>query len=264
MPVKKVRRVKKVVKAAEEKVQETAATETATAVEEAPEKTTVKKTTVKTTKKVEAPKASTEKTPASKTKTAAPKASAKKAESTGGGRITLGNRRRSTQFQINEGGRTTRDTLIHMFFERMAEKGLALESKKLAAEVLDTVEEVVMEITDKSNLKWLGGMFRLRNRAARAYSLPTTEKDTFVPAHREVTFRRYAGGGVETIQGKIIEDGLFLPDGEEEPIEVPGATPRSGNMKAPVRRRASAVEEDDDIEDEELEEEENFDEEDED
>lgn len=145
----------------------------------------------------------------------APKAPAKK-----GGKIQVGRRKETagSNFEVNVGGRTTRDAFIHIAFNRLREAGLEMESKKLLGDVIGVIEEVLIEITSQSSFKFMNAMFRLRPNKARVYSVPTTASHTLVPAHNKVLYTRYADD-IEILQGNFdSETSVFYPEGEDEGI----------------------------------------------
>jgi hypothetical protein len=157
----------------------------------------------------------------------APNAAAKKA----GGKITVGKKKetKGSNFDINYGGRTTREAFIHQAFLRLEEAGLGFDSKRTLTDVINVIEELLIDVTSVSSFKFMNAMFKLRLNKARNYSVPTTELDTLVPEHYKVLYSRYADPNTEFIYGHYDGDtGIFYPEGEEEGIFVGDITTTKG------------------------------------
>jgi len=126
-----------------------------------------------------------------------------------------------TVFEINEGGRTTRDSFNHLAWERINAAGIPVDSKKTVTDVVNIIENLLVDITTVSSIKFMNAMFKRSWNKARVYDLPTTEHATLVPAHFKVQYSRYAELTPEDfLKGQLLEDGSFLPLGEDEAIII--------------------------------------------
>jgi nucleoid DNA-binding protein len=200
-------------------------------------------------------------------KTPAPKPATKKSS---GGKILLGKKKDTkTSFAINPGKRTTRDAFIHICFEKLKDLGMVFESKKQLSEVISVIEKTLIEVTNVSSIKFAEGMFKLRHKAARVYSLKTTLDDILIPEHDYVNYGRYVDetlrsgkGGIrgkfdsETntfIVGTHNEDGKFIPEKGATPIDL-SAIEENKSSAVKTEDAEDTEEEEEEEEDEEVEE----------
>jgi hypothetical protein len=191
--------------------------------------------------------------------TAKPVAASLKAKP--GGKIQVGAAKKKAEptYTINAGGRTTKDAFLHIFFDNMKKYGCEVESLRVAQQIVDIYEQTFAEVTDQSSIKIQGGMFRRRWQAPRLYSVPTTPAKTFVPGHWRVMFNK-AVGELEMVQGKVTDDGTFVPgtfnettgkftpDSTKEPMDV------NELLSSPVIEETENIEEAEELIEEETEE----------